>query len=248
MEKLKGWFKSKKVWMGVAAIIVVIVAFGIGSSSAKVTLEGEKVSYNDLLEKVEEAEKDLSDVEQQIKGKEEELESVKKDKENQINDLEEEIKATKNELQGEESKLAERQDEFDELIALVEQRDDLKNEIEELDGHLTGRKDELETINNEISDKEKELEKLQGVISETGEQPIELIAGLYTVGSDVPAGRYRATNVGRGTNFFVYDSSGYPKVNQILGDGTYADGDFIFNANDGDTIETLGHIKLIPVE
>ncbi|MYL62130.1 hypothetical protein GLW07_02045 [Bacillus hwajinpoensis] len=80
------------------------------------------------------------------------------------------------------------------------------------------------------------------------EEPIKLTAGQYIVGSDIPEGRYQVTNIGEGTNFFVYDPSGLPKVNTILGDSIVGTGDFVFFTSDGDMIETLGPVKLIPVE
>jgi hypothetical protein len=70
-------------------------------------------------------------------------------------------------------------------------------------------------------------------------------AGKFTVGKDCPPGRYRATNIGRGTNFYVYDSSDRLKVITILGND--GNGDYTFWAENGDMIDTRGKVKLIPV-
>lgn len=105
----------------------------------------------------------------------------------------------------------------------------------------------MENLNGSISDAEKELEKLETGIAKKKEEPVSLIAGTFIVGEDVPSNRYQATNVGEGSNLIVYSSSGELKVNTILGDD-WGSGDYIFHAEEGDTIETHGPIKLIPVE
>jgi hypothetical protein len=79
-------------------------------------------------------------------------------------------------------------------------------------------------------------------------KPKTLGAGEYKVGHDFPAGRYRATNIGKGTNFVVYSPDGYAKVNTILGKGSIGSGDYTFWAEDGDRVKTAGQVKLIPVE
>lgn len=48
-----------------------------------------------------------------------------------------------------------------------------------------------------------------------------LSSGNYIVGRDVPAGDYIATAPSGSGNFFVYDKSGYPEVNEILGKDEY---------------------------
>lgn len=75
-----------------------------------------------------------------------------------------------------------------------------------------------------------------------------LMAGEHIVGTDLPPGRYVATNIGRGTNFFVYKSTGRLKVNTVLGNGSIGSGDYKFWAEDGDRIETRGKVKLIPAK
>ncbi|KHE66877.1 hypothetical protein LD39_20465 [Halobacillus sp. BBL2006] len=87
---------------------------------------------------------------------------------------------------------------------------------------------------------------MSGELQKAEDEPRTLIAGQYFVGKDLPAGRYQVTNIGNGTNFFVYDSGGYPTVNTILGEDFY--GDYVFFTEEGDKIETLGKVKLIPVE
>ncbi|MEJ9151438.1 hypothetical protein P4S74_11225, partial [Bacillus smithii] len=59
------------------------------------------------------------------------------------------------------------------------------------------------------------------------------------MGQDIPADRYRATNIGEGSNFFVYDENGEAIVNIILGDSsTGGSGDYVFFCDDGNIIQT----------
>ena len=81
------------------------------------------------------------------------------------------------------------------------------------------------------------------------EAPKVLSSGQYIVGQDIPADRYRATNIGEGSNFFVYDENGEAIVNIILGDSsTGGSGDYVFFCDDGNIIQTEAQVKLIPVE
>lgn len=48
----------------------------------------------------------------------------------------------------------------------------------------------------------------------------EFTAGIYYVGREISEGTYIASSAnGKSGNFFVYDKSGIPKVNEILGNG-----------------------------
>ncbi|PET65168.1 hypothetical protein CN514_12345 [Bacillus sp. AFS001701] len=79
-------------------------------------------------------------------------------------------------------------------------------------------------------------------------KPVSLSSGHYTVGKDFKSGRYKATNVGRGSNFVVYDKDGDVVVNTILGNGGIGSGDYVFSCDDGYTVETEAPVKLIPVK
>ena len=79
-------------------------------------------------------------------------------------------------------------------------------------------------------------------------KPVILGAGKHIAGKDFPIGRYKATNVGRGSNFIVYGSDKNLKENTILGNGTIGSGDYTFWAENGDLIDTHAKVKLIPVK
>ena len=123
-----------------------------------------------------------------------------------------------------------------------------KKAINKLKDEVKAKKGEVSKLDDTIKTKKKEIDKLEDTIVRKSKEPIQLTAGQYIVGSDVPAGRYQVTNIGEGTNFFVYDSSGMPTVNTILGDSMVGTGDFVFFTSEGDMIETLGPVKLIPVQ
>ncbi|RWZ51339.1 hypothetical protein EQV77_16885 [Halobacillus fulvus] len=127
-------------------------------------------------------------------------------------------------------------------------REEIAVKLEEEQAKLTDAETKLADVAAQIEEQEGVLASLSGQIEQAGLEPITLIAGQYVVGRDIPEGRYQVTNIGDGTNFFVYDSSGYPTVNTILGDGMVGSGDYLFFTSEGDMIETLGQVRLTPME
>ncbi|CDQ41908.1 hypothetical protein [Virgibacillus salexigens] len=170
----------------------------------------------------------------------EELTAKIDDSKNQLADIKEEIES-------QDGRLSEKKKEVDEVLELVENKERLQKEFEDLENDVSDKKIEVETLATDIENKQNELDDISNVIQEKEEEPIELSAGQYFVGTDIPAGRYRATNVGRGSNFFVYDVDGNVLVNTILGDG-HGDGDYVFFTEMTDVIESHAKVKLIPVE
>jgi hypothetical protein len=74
-------------------------------------------------------------------------------------------------------------------------------------------------------------------------------AGQLVVGKDIPAGRYKVTAIGRGDNFFVYNSSGENLVNTII----YSNSDlgvpeYVTLLSDGDVVDAHSPFKYQPVE
>ncbi|ARI79134.1 hypothetical protein HM131_06125 [Halobacillus mangrovi] len=122
----------------------------------------------------------------------------------------------------------------------------MESKLKKENDKLTNLENEVKALQSQVDEKKKEMDRLTGELKKAKDEPRTLIAGQYVVGKDLPAGRYQVTNIGDGTNFFVYDSSGYPTVNTILGEDFY--GDYVFFTDDGDQIETHGKVKLIPVE
>jgi hypothetical protein len=213
---MKKVLKSKRTWGIVGAIVSLCITYNIGQSGAQVTIDKEKVKYDEITSK--------------IKDVKVELDNAKYD-----------LKDTKSKLAAEQSKLDEKKDKVTEVLALVDKSDKIKSDLSEATVNL-------DNYNKQISNKKAELEKLTSIVKAKKEEPKVLGAGQYIVGKDIPAGRYKATNVGRGSNFFVFDSSGDNVVNAILGDGMVGDGDYVFFCDDGYVIETHAKVKLIPVE
>ncbi|REB08895.1 hypothetical protein DVB69_06425 [Sporosarcina sp. BI001-red] len=87
---------------------------------------------------------------------------------------------------------------------------------------------------------------MEGKVQKAKGQPKMLNAGKYTVGRDLPEGRYIATPIGRGSNFIVYSSGGSLDVNTIL--GSYGEASYTFFADEGSSIETESQVKLTPIE
>lgn len=132
--------------------------------------------------------------------------------------------------------------EFDKALALSNKTDELKQQISDSE-------DKLNSLKSDIKGKEGKLSSLTGQIVKAKGSPKTLGAGQYVVGKDIPAGRYKAHALGRGSNFFVYDSDGSPSVNTILGNaGGIGSGDYTFFCDDGNIIETDESVQLIPVK
>ena len=74
---------------------------------------------------------------------------------------------------------------------------------------------------------------------------VEIPPGMYTVGKDIPAGRYKIH--GGSSNFFVYSSSGSLEVNIILG-GRYGVEEYLYTFKSGDEVEARSSFKLTPIE
>ena len=202
-----------------------------------VDIEGEKLNYEQLLDKVEALNEQVVD-----------LEEKKKDYETELSDTEKELDEVNQELDTVNQELDERAVEFASLLDLADEEEALKKKVKSLKKELETKEKEKEDLNSDIKGKEKELSKMEDVITKKKEDPIELIAGEYIIGEDIPADRYQATNIGDGSNFVVRSASGSLKVNTILGDSIVGSGDYVFFGDEGDIIETRAPVKLIPVE
>lgn len=217
---MKNVLKSKTTWKITGALVAVVGAYSIGSSGATTTINKEKVSYEKLVSEIESKENELVNA---------------KDK-------------TRKGIASEEQKLKGKEAEVKETLALVEKKNEIHADIEKAGKDVEAKKGEITKLDTDINSKKSELEKLSEGVKAKKEEPRTLIAGEYIVGKDIPAGRYKATPVGRGTNFFVYNSSGRAQVNTILGDGGVGRGDYVFFCDAGNVIKTHGEVKLIPVE
>ncbi|MGI8315973.1 hypothetical protein [Halobacillus mangrovi] len=217
-------------------LVIFLVGIMIGKTGAETTLNNMKLD-------IKEMEEEAITANEQIDQLDEELKTLQTDKRETL--------ALIDQKEGLVNEVAALQKELDDKQSTLDE--ELKAGKEEIEGKLKKENDKLASLENEVKklqskvdEKKKEIDRLTGELEKAKEEPKTLIAGQYIVGEDLPAGRYQVTNIGDGTNFFVYDSSGYPTVNTILGEDFY--GDYVFFTDDGDQIETHGKVKLIPVE
>ena len=135
------------------------------------------------------------------------------------------------------------------LISEMEEYKKIKNQktakITELDNQIISKTNTLSTLNNDIATKENELSLLKAEIQTTGEAPKVLGAGHYTVGADIPAGRYVVTGK---SNFVVRSLTGSLKVNTILGGGNWGVESYTCELNNGDILELSSKDTFTPVK
>ncbi|MGI2750928.1 hypothetical protein ACRS52_20255 [Bacillus cytotoxicus] len=211
--------KSKKLWVTLALIFGLVISYSIGARGAKVAIEKEKVTYEEAKAKVEEKEKELSYTKSKIKEG----------------------------IDAEQKKLDDKKDEVKETLALVDNKNQLASEVDKLGKDVEAKKSEVTELDVNIQAKKSELQKLTEGVKAKQEEPRVLGAGEYIVGKDIPSGRYKATAVGRGSNFIIFDGNrGTAKVNTILGNSSVGRGDYTFFTSDGDIIKAAEQVKLIP--
>ncbi|PLR99583.1 hypothetical protein [Bacillus sp. T33-2] len=215
-------FKSKVFWLKVVGLLVLLsIFYNIGVSGAKITLEEKKVNYDELVKEIRAKEKEVDETKQKIA-----------DVEFELKEIEEEFNA--------------KQAEFEEAKKVVENKQSIENDIAKLNSDLETKKGEIAAIDANIKAKNDELASITGQIQEKKDAPKQLPAGNFTVGKDIPAGRYKVVPVGQGSNFIVYSGSGRLKVNTIL--GSFGVGEYVFDAAEGDNIQTEAPAKFIAVE
>lgn len=225
---------TKKQWgiLVVAIIMFLGISYGSGfangNDGAKVPLENKKVTYKELISEIASKEEKLALVNEEIKNKIIEKNSIESDKEKLNSEINKNQKA------------------FDEAMEINKNRESNLSEMKELETEISKKQESITAFETTIERKKSELAKIDQLIIEKQEAPIQLSAGTYFVGTDVPVGRYKAMPVGRGSNFAVYDSSGRLEVNTIL--GVNGEPEYIFFVLDGAKIESRSGVKLIPVE
>jgi len=219
------YLKSKFVWVITACgLLILILGYGVGKSTASVPLDEGKVKYEELQQKIKEKEKELSDLNDEIEEKTEEKENIL-------------------------AEVTENKKTFDEAMKIIDNKVELLEEIKELETQISSKKSEIEKLNADIDSKNAELAKVTGQIKEKEEAPKELSAGQFIVGQDIPAGRYKVVPIGRGSNFVVYDSSGQLFVNTIISNTSgHGVPEYVTYLNDGYIIDSSTPAKYIPVE
>ncbi|MCM3394860.1 MULTISPECIES: hypothetical protein [Cytobacillus] len=212
-------------WSAVGGLIVLmVITYMIGSNAgenaAQVKIDGEKVYYDELVKEIEKRSALVEELEKKSETYTKELVEIQ-------------------------TQWDERKPEFEEALAAVENRDAIKSETEELQKTIDSKNGEIKSINEKIKSKNNELASVEGKIKEKKEAPKVLSAGFFTVGEDIPEGRYKVVPNGGQGNFFVNDGM---DVNIILGGGGFGESEYVFYAYEGDEIELTTSAKFIPVE
>lgn len=217
---MKKFFKSKKTWGIIVGVIIVATSFNVGKA---VQDDEYNMQIDDDIYKHNEIVEKRNNLIDKYNKDLEDYKELKKEYSDKKKDVKEIKEAMKN-------------------------KSTLTTEVDDLQSKVYEKREEIEGLDSMIIDRQEELDKLTSGVQAKKEEPVQLNAGQYVIGKDVKVGRYKATNVGRGTNFFVYDGDGGTTVvNTILGTSN-GSGDYVFFAADGDFIQTEGQVKLIPVE
>lgn len=131
---------------------------------------------------------------------------------------------------------------------LLKENEELKqtSKQKEINDKITALQTQQTSLEKQVSDKNAELENLKSDIIKAKQEPKTYPAGMYTVGQNMPSGRYKV--YGGSSNFTVYSASGSLKVNTILGDDKYSTPEYICNFNTGDVVNARSSFKIVEVE
>ena len=222
-EKLKS-----KGFIGllIGSIVMVVAFYTIGSSTAKGKIDDQSVNYNEIVELISEKESELEE------------------KETDIEELETEIEAKKAEFKEVEANLSDKNKEYEAALTIIKEKESNQDKIEELENEIGSKQDEIKDLNGQIDDKESELASITGEVKKAEGEPKTLSAGFFTVGVDLPEGRYLVTPNDNG-NFFVNEGM---SVNIMIGNGDFYESEYVFTANEGDSIELTTSATFTPVE
>ncbi len=117
---------------------------------------------------------------------------------------------------------------------------DYDNAKADLRAQIDEKSAELQTINGEIADKTARLADIDAKIAEKTASNISLSPGRYTVGKDIPAGRYNVVGTGA---FAAASSDGSNKYNTTLGSTPYE-----VSLNAGDRLKLGSTVLFTPVQ
>ncbi|MBB2482343.1 host-nuclease inhibitor Gam family protein [Heyndrickxia shackletonii] len=164
----------------------------------------------------------------EIKSKKEELNNVKK----QLDDLN--------------NQYTEKEDQINAAMDVVNNKKKSEDELKKLQSDIDSKKEEVKSWDSKLNSKKKELASVAGQIQKRKGAPKVLPAGYFSVGKDIPAGRYKVVPNGGMGNFFVNEGA---KVNIILGyDASLSVKEYVFDADEGDEIQLTTSAKFIPVK
>ncbi|MFS7389882.1 hypothetical protein AB6884_10335 [Carnobacterium maltaromaticum] len=141
--------------------------------------------------------------------------------------------------------VADLQAEKKDIEELIASRSTIEGEVAKKEEEKKNKQIELDTVNGSIGEKNAELEKLTNIIVAKKQEPIQMPAGNFVVGTDVPAGRYKIEPNGGSGNYFVNEY----KTNIILGVGdSFQLSEYIISLKTDDKIEQGLAVKYTAVE
>lgn len=133
--------------------------------------------------------------------------------------------------------------------ALAGKKDQLASDVSSAQNQLDDLKSQVSSQQSKLTDLKGQIAQASGQLTTAKSAPKTLQAGKFTVGKDVPAGRYKAVAVGQGGNFFVYagGDENNVAVNTILGSDVGGTPSYTFEVSDGDVIQAESVVKLTPL-
>ena len=221
IEKTKAIIqKYQIIILIIISIILVAVSWFIGDQTATTKIENEKVTYEDIVQKIDDKEEELQRINGDVEVAQSNYETVSTD-------------------------LSKVSDEYKEVQGIIAEKENVIDEKKKVQAELDELKKKGEKLKKSIRDKEAELSSITGKVKEAKGQPKVLSAGKFIVGKDLPAARYKVVPNGGMGNFFVNQGM---DVNIILGSGDFGESEYVFEAFDGDEIELTTSAKFIPIE
>ncbi|MEK4871592.1 hypothetical protein [Niallia sp. FSL W8-1348] len=164
-----------------------------------------------------------------------ELEDSIQAKQKEFNAVESQVKEINNEL-------SEKQTEIKEGLSAINTLEINRNEASDLIDEIEGKKDEIANLDSQI-------QQLQGGIKEAKGKAVELPAGKFIVGKDIPENRYKVLPIGRGSNFAVFDENASVIDNTIISSSKgHGVPEYIVYLIDGYIIDAQSPFKYVPVE
>lgn len=160
-----------------------------------------------------------------------------------INETEEKITELKSDVEALNGEIDILDKELDSKKELYDAYIDYNTKKIEYNNEIKANNDKNNSLLTSIEEKQIELQRLSTGVVATGE-PITLGAGEHTVGTSLPAGRYKITG---SSNLFIYSADGDLLVNTILGGG-WGVSSYTVNLGDGYRIEAHGKDTFLPVE
>ncbi|WP_419883218.1 hypothetical protein ACN6MY_06395 [Peribacillus sp. B-H-3] len=214
------FYKNKKIILPITAIILAIIFYSVGYSSAKTKIDGKKTSYDQVVSKF-------------------------KSKESKLKNIDEKIDAAGIKLADVESQIQDKQDEYDAALTSIAKKAQAEQKLKDINSQISGRKSEVTKLNKQIDAKHNELATATSQVKAAKGKPKFLSAGKFEVGRDLPEGRYKVSANGGEGNFFVNQGA---DVNIILGNGDFGESEYMWDAYEGDEIELTTSAKFTPVE